>query len=205
LGSDPSDLLKLLTEGTKTALIGNALDFLDDRERLIRISEEMDRLVEVGLTPTEVDLRDFFGKPSELEETLKGYNLIWSRGGNAFVLRRAFRASGMDELLVKLLHNDQIVYGGYSAGVDMLCSTLHGVEFVDDPNLVPTGYDSEIIWDGLGILTYSVASHYKSNHHESADIDASIGFMIENRIPFVALRDGEVIVINGDHDAPFSF
>jgi dipeptidase E len=199
-GSKPNLLLGLLRGGVRTALIGNALDHLSESERSVRITEEMDRLVEIGLSPTEVDLRKFFGRARELKTVLKDYDLVWSRGGNAFILRRAFRASGMDEVLITLLREDKVVYGGYSAGVDMVCTTLRGVEFVDDPNIVPSGYNREIVWDGLGILNYSIASHYKSDHPESEDIDVSIDYMVENRIPFVPLRDGEVIIIDGDKE-----
>ena len=70
----------------------------------------------------------------------------------------------MDEILKELLLNDALAYGGYSAGIDLLTPSLHGSEEVDDPNAIPEGYQSEIIWDGLNLLPYSVAPHYRSDH-----------------------------------------
>jgi len=97
-----------------------------------------------------------------------------------------------------MLADDAIVYGGYSAGIDMLTPSLHGAELVDDPNVVPDNYNPEIIWEGLGLVAYAIAPHYKSDHPESADIEKSVQFLIDNHVPFIALRDGQAIVVNGE-------
>lgn len=94
-----------------------------------------------------------------------------------------------------MLKKDVLAYGGYSAGIDVMQPHLHGIELVDNPNEVPEGYDKEIIWDCLGIIPYCVAPHYKSDHPESADIDKTVAYYIDNHIPFIALRDGQAIVI----------
>jgi len=44
-------------------------------------------------------------------------------------------------------------------------------------------------------VDYALVPHYKSDHKESNDIDRTITYMIDNKIPFKALRDGEVIII----------
>jgi dipeptidase E len=157
----------------------------------------MTDLKNIGLEPVDLDLRNYFGKSNELKQALSNFDLVWVKGGNAFVLRRAFHLSGADEIIKELLANDAIVYGGYSAGVDMLTPSLHGTELVDNPNVIPEGYDPEIIWECLNILPYAVAPHYKSDHPESADVDKSVKYLIDNHMPFMALRDGEVIVRNG--------
>jgi dipeptidase E len=199
-GNKPEELLQLLGDGRRTALIGNATDFLDDAARKAKTDEEISRLQELGLEPTEVDLRDYFGKPAELAKALQNFDLIWARGGNIFILRRAFRQSGADDIIAGLLKKDSIVYGGYSAGIDVLTPNLHGVELVDDPHAVPAGYNPEIIWECMGLLPYSIAPHYKSDHPESADIDKSIEYLIDHHMLFKALRDGEAIVVNGDSE-----
>lgn len=197
-GNKPEELLKLLGNDRRTALIFNAQDWKTAEDRATDLAAESERLKSLGLHPEEVDLRNYFGKPDELKQRLSKYDLIWVRGGNAFILRRAFRQSGAEVVLPKLLKNDAIVYGGYSAGVDIMQPHLHGIELVDDPNIVPEGYDKEVIWNCLGVIPYCVAPHYKSNHPESADIDKTVDYYINNHIPFVALHDGEAIVINDD-------
>ena len=122
---------------------------------------------------------------------------MWARGGNVFLLRRAYEQSGFDTLITQLIRDDSIVYAGYSAGICILAPSLHGIELVDPTGQVADGYNPNIIWDGLGVLNYTIAPHYKSDHPESADIDKVVAYFQENDIPFKTLRDGEAIVING--------
>ncbi len=197
-GNKPEELLKLLGDGRRTALIFNAQDWKTTDDRATDFAQESERLKSIGLLPEEVDLRQYFGKSDELKRRLSEYDLIWVRGGNVFVLRRAFKQSGADVILPELLRSDAVVYGGYSAGVDIMQPHLHGIDLVDDPNLVPEGYDQEIIWDCLGLIPYCVAPHYKSDHPESSDVDKAVDYYINNHIPFIALHDGEAIVIDGD-------
>lgn len=196
-GNRPQELLRLLDGGRRTALMMNAVDFLDPPTREALTHQEMERLHRIGLESTEIDLRHYFGRPDELREALRQFDLVWVHGGNCFVLRRAFRHSGMDEVTKQLLASDELVYGGYSAGIDMLTPSLHGAELVDDPTIVPAGYESPIIWECLGLVPYAVAPHYKSDHPESAAVDKSVEYFIDNHIPFIALRDGEAIVVDG--------
>ncbi len=197
-GNKPEELLKLIGDGRRTAVIFNAVDFKSAADRAADYAAEAERLKSIGLEPTEIDLRHYFDKPNELKQTLLGFDLVWVRGGNVFVLRRAFKQSGADAVIKELLESDAIAYGGYSAGIDILQPHLHGIELVDPPDVIPEGYDAEIIWECLGLLSYCVAPHYKSDHPESADVDKTVSYYIENHIPFMALRDGEAIVIDGD-------
>ena len=158
-GDRTDELLKMLGSGRRTALICNSMDMVEDDARATSNAGEIARLKEIGLEPEEVDLRHYFGKPEKLREKLSHFDLIWARGGNTFVLRRAYRQSGFDEIIKELLAKDAIVYGGYSAGICLLGPTLRGLDLVDHPITIPTplGYKAETIWDGLGIVPYSIA------------------------------------------------
>ncbi len=196
-GNRPEALLGLLRDRRRTALIYNACDFLPSAERAESLAQEVERLENIGLEATEVDLRDYFGRAGGLEQALSHFDLVWVRGGNTFILRRALRQSGGEHVIKSLVHRDAVVYGGYSAGVCVLSPALHGLELVDDPTVVPDRYKRPIIWEGLDVLPYAVAPHYKSPEHpESARMDEVVGYYIGNHIPFIALRDGEAIVID---------
>jgi len=65
---------------------------------------------------------------------------------------------------------------------------------VDDPNIIPQGYNSKIDWDGLDIVNFSFAPHYKSSHPESGNVDKEVEYFIKNKMPFKTLRDGEVVI-----------
>jgi dipeptidase E len=197
LGNELDKLKELLpSENKKTAYISNALDFSDDLERRKKSEQsDIEQLEELGLDIEIVDLRDYFNKQGELEERMSEFGVIWVRGGNLFVLRQAMKLSGFDEILKKLVKKDNILYGGYSAGVCVLSTTLKGMNLVDDPNIKPYGDQSEIAWDGLGILNYSVIPHYQSDHAEAESAKKAVEYMIENKMLFKALKDGEVIIV----------
>lgn len=197
LGNEITKLKELIpAENRKTAYISNALDFSDDLERRKQSEQsDIEQLEGVGLDIEIVDLRKYFNKQSELEKKLAAFGVIWVRGGNLFVLRQAMKLSGFDNIIKNLVKKDNILYGGYSAGVCILAPTLKGMDLVDDPTAKPYGDQSEVIWDGLGILNYSVIPHYKSDHPESKNAEKAVEYMKENKIPFKTLKDGEVIII----------
>lgn len=195
LGDDPQRLAELAGSNKKAAVIANAMDFLPDPEgRKQSADREITDLKALGFQPEEIDLRNYFGKPDELGKKLNEYGLVWVRGGNVFVLRRAFKESGMDEWLVGQKGNKELVYGGYSAGVCVLSPELKGLEIVDNPNATAEGYKNEPIWEGLGLIEFAFAPHYMSNHPEAEAVGRLVEYDIKNGIEYKALKDGEVII-----------
>jgi dipeptidase E len=196
-GNEPSTLRTFVRSGSAAVVIANALDYTDDVPRKqAGTAREIEALRRLGFTAHELDLRSFFGRPHALRERLADIGLIWVRGGNTFLLRRALKQSGLDEYLLRRKGDDSLVYGGYSAGAIVVTPTLAGIECVDSPEVLAHGYDPEIVWDGLGLVSYSIAPHYKSDHPDSPLIDRTVQHFIDNKILFKALRDGEVIVSN---------
>lgn len=196
-GHNPEELLRLAHGDTSMAVIMNAKDMIDPERRNFRRAEEMERLTSIGFNPTELDLRDYFSKTDDLRKKLTEFGTLWVVGGNVFVLRKAFAASGLDTFLKDMIANDELVYAGYSAGVCILSPTLKGIELCDDISLAEQYLpELELIWDGLGILPYSVAPHYKSDHPESASIDRVVAYFESHHMPYRTLRDGQTIVIN---------
>ena len=182
--------------GRRTALILNADDYKSPPERKESLERELGELRGVGLEPEEVDLRRYFGRHEALRSTLAAFDALYVRGGNVFILRRALRQSGADELIPGLLTDDAIVYAGYSAGPAMLGPTLEGIEgYEDDPHVVPEGYNAAVIWKGLGVLPYMVLPHYDP---ERPGIIEKVRFYTEHNIPFIAIQDGEALVIDGN-------
>ena len=194
--------MELLAGKKKAAIIANAIDFKTIEDREMSVSREFEDLKSLGLEPSEIDLRKYFGRSDELRTILLNYDLLWVRGGNSFILRRAFRQSGADVIIKDLLEKDRIVYAGYSAGPDMLTKSLKGTEMVDDPNIIPQGYDPEIVWEGLGILPYAFAPHFESpGHPETGAVGRMVKRLIEEGKPYKAIHDGQAIVVNGDEES----
>lgn len=202
-GNHPEKILELIGNSPKRALlITNSADQFPEDGIVQRFNQDKQFLASYGIEADRLDLRDYFdGNKDELKKLMKNFGLVWARGANVFVLRRAMQQSGFDDIIIEMLKNDKIVYGGYSAGACIMGTTLTGLELVDDANITPKKYMSETIWDGLNILPYAIAPHYKSNHPVTKLIDAAINYSDEHDIAYKALRDGEAIVIDGDEKA----
>ena len=193
LGDNASELGGLVTGGKRIGVIRNSLDFSDDQARLdAGRDREFRELSELGLIPEEIDLRAYFRPQDDLGDVVGQFDALWVVGGNTFLLRRAMKHSGLDAILLDKTKDERFVYAGYSAGSCVLAPTLRGIHLVDDSEEIAEGYSKEIVWDGLGLVPFCIAPHYKSDHPESEMIEKAVEYFIENKMPFIALHDGEV-------------
>lgn len=199
IGENGESLKAVAKEGKKkVAFILNAVDYLKDLEFKKKIlHDDISDLENLGFNVEILDLKDYFSHKERLQSKVKEFDMLWCCGGNAFVLRQAMFLSGFDKLLKQLYEsNEDIIYGGYSAGVSLLGPTLKGTHLSDDPNEKPYGYENETIWEGLGITNYVIVPHYQSAHSESDSMNEVITYLIQNKVLFIALKDGEVIEFN---------
>lgn len=196
LSNDPSALVDLAGPERRAAVIVNALDnFPDARSRWL--SEQTESLSNLGFDVTELDLRDYFGATPELAHHLSDIGLVWINGGNAFILRRGMRQSGFDDQIKRLLDRDEIVYAGFSAASVVAGPTLRGFELVDDALDVPDRYEPGIVWEGLGLTPSAVAVHFETDNAEGGAMTKVIERLVADGTPYVAVRDGQALVVNG--------
>ena len=194
LGNHPQELVRLFGNNKNVAVIMNAMDFVASDDRKISTNLEMSDLQNLGLKPKEIDLRDYFGKSTQLSKKLDKYGGVWVRGGNVFILRKAMSYSGLDKYLINKTNDKDFVYAGFSAGICVLSPTLKGLELVDQAETLVDKYEAKIIWEGINLLPYTLVPHYRSNHPESALIDNVVKYLEVNKMPYKTLSDGEVIV-----------
>jgi dipeptidase E len=201
MGDHPDRLLALLREPparAEVAVIANALDAQDERERSIGVHREIDALTRLGLRPTEVDLRRFFDQGDAMATALAPFPMVWVRGGNVFMLRYAMARSGADHALTALLRRDAVVYAGYSAGACVLAPSLRGLERCDDPQVVPAAYGDPPIFDGLGVLDHAVVPHVDSPGHPETEVLTTVAARYRaDGVAHRPLRDGQALVIDG--------
>jgi dipeptidase E len=195
-GNNPQQLASLVGENRKIGIIPNALDqYADVERRKVSLQREADGLNSIGLNPEVIDLREYFNKSAELKEKLNSLGAVWVLGGNTFVLRKSLHQSGMDEWLLAQRNNREFVYAGYSAGICVITKDLKDVELIDSPNVVPEGYDPATIWEGLGLVDYSLVPHFESpGHPETEAAGRQVTYLIEQGKDHKALRDGDVII-----------
>jgi dipeptidase E len=197
IGDKPQELVALAGPAGRAAIIVNALDNRPEA-RALWLKNQTDKLAALGFSAVELDLRRYFGPSGDLKGFLRDIDVVWINGGNAFILRRAMKQSGFDVLIKSALARDEVVYAGFSAAAVIAFDCLKGLEIIDDPRDVPAGYDAEIVWEGLGLIPFAIAVHFKSDHSESESVDREIVFYEANRIPYRTLRDGEALIIH-DH------
>jgi len=114
--------------------------------RKLSENKDFEDLKQLDFVINRLDLQAYFNKPEELKKELEKYDIIWVRGGNAFVLRQAMKLSGFDKILKELIDsNSDMIYSGYSAGVCILGPSLKGLEIDDDLTQKPYGNDKDIV------------------------------------------------------------
>lgn len=199
VGNNPDELVALAGTARRAAIILNALDHRP-QARAGWLERQTSKLVGLGFSVVELDLRNHFGAAAQLQQVVSEVDLVWINGGNSFILRRAMKQSGFDVLVRDAVERDAIVYAGFSAAAVISFTSLKGLELTDNPHEVPVGYDPEIVWEGLGFVPFAIAVHFKSDHPESASVDREIAFYEESGIPYRTLRDGEALVIHGRHE-----
>lgn len=195
------ELLRMAGPGARVAVVSNATDFLpaESREAYARtVFDPIAHLRDHGLDAHDLDLRRYFRRAEALVEVLEAVDLVWAVGGNAFLLRRAMRQSGFDAIVPGLVWADRLIYGGWSAGACVAAPSLRGIELMDDPTVLAEGYDPEPVWEGLGLIDGAVVPHYRSDHPEAGAAELAAAWMREHRIPHRTLRDGDVLVQNGE-------
>lgn len=144
----------LVGSNASVGVSANAFDMEAEAERREWLRQEMRALSGAGLSPVELDLRDYYADQAALVERIDRLDMLWATGGNVFVLRKALKRSRLDELLLSRLRDDLLAYGGCSAGACVCGPTLRGIDLIDDAHAAGTP-----IFDGLGLVDYSIAPH----------------------------------------------
>jgi dipeptidase E len=185
VGAHPGRLLSLAS-GRRSAVVANAMDAQPAAERAAGVQREFSDLGAFGLDVADLDLRQ-----PDVAGQLAGFDIVWVRGGNVFVLRRVLADSGADDVLIDLIRRNAIVYAGYSAGACVLTPDLAGLERVDDIKVV-----ANPLTTGLALLDRPFVPHVRSpGHPETATCDALAAAYAKAGRPHWALRDGEVLVV----------
>lgn len=192
-GNLTSELQLMVPPGSKVGISVNALDNQTSEVRMSILHREISAMQRLGYHPEEVDLREYFHGRASMHKRLTQLDLVWCSGGNAFVLRLAMRLAKFDEEVQELLRAGKIAYGGYSAGAVVAGNSLRGIDLVDRIDDFPRDYPkTEIIYDGLALVPYTVVPHWRSNHPESPIIEKVVQYLEEEGLPFKALSDGDV-------------
>lgn len=189
-------LVELFGKSARVAVVTNAKDY-KPVERAGSVRDGLAALARLGFSATELDLRNYFGKQPDWRTYFNDYDAVWLGGGNTFVLRRALAKTGLDIFLSRQVRDGQLAYGGESAGAIMATPDLTGVQFGDDPDILPDGYSEPTPWEGLGFVSYGIVPHYPS---EWTGAEAMVKALREAHKEFKTLTNQQVIIVDGAHE-----
>lgn len=193
-------LTEMVGSDARVAVSANALDVEAAAVRREWLATEMHALAVAGLSPFALDLRDYYANPAALARLAARVDMVWTTGGNVFVLREALTRSRFDELLVARVRDDSIAYGGCSAGACVCAPTLRGIESIENAHAA-----GEPIFEGLGLVDYSIAPHLGAEGEAGAAIARLVDYFQRARMPYRALRDGQAIVVNAGRSFTIDF
>ena len=201
LSEHPDELLRLANGGRKMLVITNARDYYPLEKRIAKIGEKLDNFRDAGFGVEELDLRDYFGREEELKAIVdeRRPDIIFSIGGNVFLLRTAMQLSGMDKIIWDGVETDRFVYGGYSAGSMVTTKNLRYYGHAHlVPERVPEIYQVDAVLDGLGLIDEYIVPH--------ADVEKWVETtkMYADKIESdgnqaILLNQSSVFVVNGDN------
>lgn len=109
-----------------------------------------------------IAIEGIFESAKKLEREFLKYSAYCVIGGNVFVLRQAMKYSGFDTFLRMISSNLNYLYIGYSAGSCVLSSDLKELAIVDE--LLSFYKNTEVFYDGIGLISYLFIPHYQSNY-----------------------------------------
>lgn len=175
----------------KFALIENAADpYTDDTKDWM--FETRKNFESLGMQMTLVDLRLYKDDPESLYTVLKNVDVVWIGGGNTYYMRWLMKVSGFDTIINKLLDED-VVYGGGSAGAILPCPLLDKFDIVDDPNAAP-----EVIKQGLGLIDFVIVPHWGDPEYQSQLEEIKNYYDALKRYPVVTITDTQAVIVDGD-------
>lgn len=201
LGNYAAKARELAGRNNRAIFIKNAQDNEPEEVRNFSNPEKKKMFESAGFEFEMLDLRDYFDKPDKLLNKLSNFGSFWSSGGNTFILRRAMKTSGLDEILKKMLAEDRILYGGWSAGAMIMTPDLKGPDWSneDRADIIPEGYDSKVIWEGLNLVPFYIVPHFGSEIHGDSPQKLA-GYYKSKNLRHYILKDGQVVVINGEKE-----
>ncbi|MDO8467472.1 MAG: Type 1 glutamine amidotransferase-like domain-containing protein [Nanoarchaeota archaeon] len=181
-------------EGEFVRLIGGAHELKKKKVLVVRTTrknpdeygeEILEELKRVGFNEKNISFVNPFKE--EASKEFEKYDVLYSAGGNTFVILNELRKKGYDTLIKKMIKEGK-VYLGVSAGTIFLQKSIKiaGIGKTADENYI----DLEDL-NGLGVIDFVVWPHYeKENEHDIKDYEK------KNKIKVIRLKDGECIVVD---------
>jgi dipeptidase E len=175
-------------EEIKIAFIENAADIIPGADGWLPAMRQP--WIDRGYSLTIIDLRKWAGDKNRqgLSDLLSTFDVIWVGGGHTYYLRWILKASGADDIIVRLVKAG-MVYAGWSAGAVVAGPAIkHFDKMGDDPSAAP-----EQVYSGLGLMEEVIIPHI--DHPDFAEGASATSKALQREgYKVIELRDGEFFV-----------
>nr|WP_206038275.1 Type 1 glutamine amidotransferase-like domain-containing protein [Rhodococcus sp. HNM0569] len=200
-GPGVDELVRVWGGTGRVAVVAAALDAWPETARRSAVTSELGPLRAAGFDADELDLRPLVGRPDALRARLRGYDHVWVRGGNTFVLRAQLARTGADHALHEAVSTGALDYGGYSAGACVATPTLVGLDSSDDPTDARRLTGAPAVWEGLGLVDVALVVHCPRPGAPALatdeEIEAATSALRAAGRPYVRLTDADAVVTHG--------
>lgn len=145
----------------------------------------LEELKDAGFPEDNIDFANPFRE--EATDKMEDYDVYFSAGGNTFTILKSMKEKGYDELIKKIILEDE-VYIGASAGTIILQKDIEiaGVGKDSDDNYI--GLED---LSGLGIVDFEIFPHYEKENEENVKkYEEKKGTKVRR------IKDGDCIVVS---------
>ncbi len=180
--------------GKRLGLIWNAFDIVGG-EATEKTSEFSTQLSEFGFEVEVLDLRNYYENQDALRQKCSELDGVWVCDGSTFRLRQSMSQSGFDDILVEeLVNREDFLYASEGAGSKVLGADLGYLKDLESNGDFSFETLDEVHSDGLNIIDFSIITGYDSEFLKSEVNSKAVKHCLDNKILFLALSDGEVIL-----------
>lgn len=175
-------------EQINIAFIENAADIIPGAAEWLPAMRQP--WIDRGYSIAIIDLRKWASDKDQngLSDLLSTFDVIWVGGGHTYYLRWMLKASGADDIIVRLVKDGKI-YAGWSAGAVVAGPSIkHFDKMGDDPSAAP-----EQVYSGLGLMEEVIIPHIDHPDFANGAIAAATALQADG-YKIIALRDGEFVV-----------
>jgi dipeptidase E len=176
-------------EEIKIAFIENAADIIPGADEWLPAMRQP--WIDRGYSLAVIDLRKWASDRDEkgLSELLSIFDVIWVGGGHTYYLRWILKASGADEIIVRLIKSGK-VYAGWSAGAVVAGPSIKYFDKMgDEPSAAP-----EQIYSGLGLMEEIIIPHFDHPDFAGGASATSKALQAEG-YKIIELHDGEFFAL----------
>lgn len=181
IGNDPKKLRMAFISTAAEPEKGNKDWLNDDRNGLVKAGFDL-----FDYTITNKTLKD-------IENDLKGVNIIHVNGGNTFYLLLQARKSGFDKWIKKSVENGKI-YTGSSAGSIIAAPNIEPLRILETKI-----YEKKLkTYNSFGLVDFIIFPHWGSKDFKNSYLNHRVDFAYKPENKIILLNDWQYVKVEND-------